>query len=173
MAEQQVRLPAAKRRGTKQYVVLALAVLLVLAAAAAVSYYSEEIRLYLNVGGWNSGTATRITQQFIDHLHAGRTQDALALVDRGNFDPITEHGKTVGLIHRSPSGMGRYRVLFHELIPPGPVQVEAPQLTAADQGGFVVPVRFADRTDGWFVVARLGNAYRIVEVPTVRGRFHY
>ena len=82
MADQPAPLIVAKRHGTKQYVVLALVVALVLTVAAAVSYYSEEIHLYLRLGGWNSGTAARTTQQFIQHLQAGRAQQALALVDR-------------------------------------------------------------------------------------------
>jgi hypothetical protein len=46
-------------------------------------------------------------------------------------------------------------------------------MTAADGGGFIVPVSFSDGTEGWFVVARAGEEYRIVSLPTVPGRFHY
>ncbi len=171
--EQQVHLPGTRRRGTRQYVVLAFVIVLVLAAASALSYYSDEIHLYLTLGGWNAGVARRTTQQFIHRVQTGRFQDALALVDRGSFQPISEGGKVVGLEHIDVSGMGRYRVLFSELIPPGRVEVRAVQLTAVDRGGFVVPVRFADRTEGGFVVGRAHGGYRIVSIPTIPGRFHY
>src|SRR5438270_3308402 len=161
MAEQQAQLPVVKRRGTKQYFVLALVIAFVLAAAAAVSYYGDDIHLYLSVGGWNSGTATRITRQFVEHLQAGRRQDALALIDRDSYEPYSEDGKSAGLEHKDVSGRGRYRIRFDELVPAGKIQIGSPTLTAVDRGGFVVPVQFADGTRGWFVVSRNGGTYRI------------
>jgi len=154
-------------------IVLTLIVVVVLAVAAAVSFYSDEIHLYLSLGGWNSGTATRITQQFVQRLQAGRQQDALALIDPASYKTYTEAGKIVGLEHEDVSGRGRYRIRFDELVPPGQVNVGSPTLTAVDRGGFVVPVRFADRTEGWFVVSRFGRDYRITSLPMVPGRFHY
>jgi hypothetical protein len=173
MAEQQAQLPVVKRRGTKQYVVLALVAVGILAVAAAVSFYSDEIHLYLSVGGWNGGTATRIAQQFIHHLQAGQQQKAIALLDPESFQTYQQDGKVVGLEHKDVSGRGRYRILFSEFIPRGPAEVRPAQLTGADQGGFVVPVRFADHTEGWFVVGRVPGGYRIINLPMVPGRFHY
>jgi hypothetical protein len=173
MAEQQAQLPAVKRRGTKQYVVLALVVVLLLAVAAAVSYYGDEIRLYLSVGGWNRGIAVRITRQFVDDLQAGRRKEALALVDAESYEPYSEEGKSVGLEHKDVSGRGRYRIGFEELIPPGKVTIGSPTLTGVDRGGLVVPVQFADGTQGWFVISRVEGAYRITSLPMVPGRFHY
>ena len=172
--EQQVHLPGTRRRGTRQYVVLAFVIVLLLAAASALSYYSEEIHLYLALGGWNRGAATRVTEQFIHRLQSGRLPDALALVDSASYQPYSEGGSAVGLEHvDTTTGRGRYRVRFNELIPPGHVEVRPAQLTTADQGGFVVPVRFADGTEGWFVIGRVRGGYRIVGIPTVPGRFHY
>jgi hypothetical protein len=172
--EQQAHLPGTRRRGTRQYVVLAFVIVLLLAAASALSYYSEEIHLYLALGGWNRGAATRVTEQFIHRLQSGRLPDALALVDSASYQPYSEGGSAVGLEHvDTTTGRGRYRVRFNELIPPGHVEVRPAQLTTADQGGFVVPVRFADGTEGWFVIGRVRGGYRIVGIPTVPGRFHY
>jgi len=173
MTQQQTGLQAGKRRGAKQYVVLALVVACVLAAAGAVSYYGEEINLYLSLGGWNAGTATRVTDQFVHHLQAGQLQAALPLVDSNSYELYKENGKAVGLEHKDESGRGRYYVLFKEMIPPGRVQLGKVQLTSSDGGGFIVPIRFADRTEGWFVVGRTPEGYRIVSIPTVAGRFHY
>lgn len=174
MAQPEARLPVFRRRGTRQYLALACAVVLVLAAAGAIAYYGDEIHLYLSLGGWNRGAATRLTQQFIARLQSGKPQAALALVDPGSYQPYREGGKVVGLEHvDNTTGRGRYRVRFDELIPPGRVEVRPVQLTMADQGGFVVPVRFADRTEGWFVVGRDPHGYRITGIPTVPGRFHY
>jgi hypothetical protein len=173
MTQQQTGLKARKRGGARQYLVLACAVACVLAAAGAVSYYGEEIRLYLSLGGWNSGTATRVTDQFVRRLQSGQILNALALVDPSSYQPYKENDQVVGLEHNDESGRGRYHVLFKELIPPGHVELGKVQLTSSDRGGFIVPVRFGDRTEGWFVVGRTQNGYRIVSLPTVPGRFHY
>lgn len=174
MAQSEARLPVPRRRRARQYLALAGVILCVLAAAGAVAYYSDEIHLYLSLGGWNRGAASRLTEQFVHRLQAGQIQRALALVDPGSYQPYTEGGKPVGLEHvDNTTGRGRYRVRFDELIPAGHVAVRSAQLTTADQGGFVVPVRFADGTEGWFVVGRVRDGYRIVGIPTVPGRFHY
>lgn len=174
MEQPAARLPVSRRRRTRQYFALAGAIALVLAAVGALAYYGDEIHLYLSLGGWNTVAATGITRQFIDRLQSGKLQQALALVDPGSYQPYREGGKLVGLEHvDNTTGRGRYRVRFDELVPPGPVQLRPPQLTTSDQGGFVVPVRFADRTEGWFVVGRVRDGYRITGIPTVPGRFHY
>jgi hypothetical protein len=170
---QQTGLQAGKQRRAKQYVVLALVIVCLLAAAGAVSYYGEEINLYLSLGGWNAGTATRVTDQFVRHLQSGQIREALALVDSKSYQPYKQDGKMVGLEHNDESGRGRYHVSFKEMIPPGRVELGKVQLTSSDRGGFIVPVRFADRTEGWFVVGRTPDGYRIVSIPTVAGRFHY
>lgn len=173
MTHEQARLSVSRRRGTKQYLVLACVVVILLAAASAVSFYSDEIHLYFALGGWNAGVASRTTEQFIQRVQAGKLPAALALIDPASYKPYTAGGKVVGLEHEDVSGRGRYYVLFAELIPPGPVAVRRVQLTTANQGGFVVPVRFADRSAGWFIVGRVHDRYRIVSIPMIPGRFHY
>jgi hypothetical protein len=109
----------------------------------------------------------------VDDLQAGRRKEALALVDAESYKTYAEDGKPVGLEHQDVTGRGHYRIRFDELIPAGEVKVGSPTLTGADRGGFVVPVRFTDRTEGWFVVGRFGSAYRITSIPMVPGRFQY
>jgi hypothetical protein len=171
---QQASAQVGKRRGTRQYIALACVIVLLLAAAGALSFYSDEIHLYVSLGGWNRGAATRLTRQFIHDLQAGQTDAALALVDPESYQPYKEDSKVVGLEHVDVSGRGRYRVRFDELVPAGRMELKPVQLTASDRGGgFVVPVRYPDGAEGWFVVGRTGAGYRIVSVPTVPGRFHY
>jgi hypothetical protein len=172
MTQEQTRPAVGKQRGKKQYIVAAVVVVLLLAAVGASSYYSEEIQLYLSLGGWNKGAARHVTQQFIAAMQAGKIQDAVALVDPGSYKPYDEGGKQAGL-ERAEEGRGRYYVPFDHMIPPGKVEFRAIQLTSLDRGGFEVPVRFADGTEGWFVVSRVGKEYRITGVPTIPGRFHY
>jgi hypothetical protein len=173
MTQEQSEPRAKAQRGTKSYLVLATVILAILVAAGALSYYGDEIRLFLSQGGWNRGEATRVTRQFIDHLQAGRRKEAVALVSPDHYTTYSEGGKEIGLEHQSASGRGRYFLPFETLVPPGTVTLGQVEMTAADGGGFVVPVSFADGTKGWFVVARAGEAYRIVSLPTVPGRFHY
>lgn len=164
---------AGPRRRSRPYVLLAGVILLILLAGSAVAYYGEEIRLYLSLGGWNRAAAVRVVEEFVGHMQEGRIQEAVALVDPEHYRPYSEGGREVGLEHQDLSGRGRYFLPFDTLIPPGKVELGRVQLTAADGGGFVVPARFADGTEGWFVVARSGSKHRIVGLPTVPGRFHY
>jgi hypothetical protein len=170
---QQAQLPIGRRRGAKQYVALALVVVCLLAAVGAISYYGEEIGLFMSLGGWNRGAATQITRQFIDHLQAGKIPDAVALVDAKSYKPYEPEGTLIGLQHDDVSGRGRYHLLFDELIPPGKVELGSVSMTASEGGGFVVPARFADDTKGWFVVGKVGGRYLITSLPMVPGRFHY
>lgn len=161
------------RRATRSYLALTAVILAILVAAGALSYYGDEVRLFLSLGGWNRSAAVRLTNQFIDHFQAGRIEEAVALVSPEHYTLYSEGGKEAGLEHQSASGRGRYFLPFDTLIPPGKASLGPVEMTAADGGGFVVPVRFADGTEGWFVVARSGKEYRIVGLPTVAGRFHY
>lgn len=173
MTEQPIQPVVKTRRGAKSYTILALVILAILAAAGAVSYYGSEIRLFLSLGGWNQGAASRVAEQFIDHLQAGRRKEAVALISPDAYKTYSEGGKEVGLEHISPSGRGRYFLPFDTLIPAGKATLGDVEMTDADGGGFVVPVQFADKTKGWFVVGRTGEVYRITSLPTVPGRFHY
>jgi hypothetical protein len=174
MTQEQARIPpVGRRRSAKQYVAVVMVLVAVLAAAGAISYYGEEIGLFMSLGGWNRGVATEITQQFIDHLQAGKIPEAVALVDPNSYKPYEQGGKQVGLEHDDVSGRGRYNLLFDELIPPGKVELGSVTMTASDGGGFIVPARFADGTEGWFVVGKVGDRYLITSLPMVPGRFHY
>jgi hypothetical protein len=173
MTQEQIHPAARGRRGAKSYLVLAVVILAILAAAGALSYYGDELRLFLSLGGWNRGAATRVTEQFIDHLQAGRRKEAVALVSPEAYKTYAEGGKEVGMEHISASGRGRYFLPFDTLIPPGKATLGSVEMTSADGGGFIVPVTFADKTEGWFVVGRAGEEYRITSLPTVPGRFHY
>jgi hypothetical protein len=173
MSQEQTHPASKARRGTRAYVLLAMVILAILAAAGALSYYGDELRLYLSLGGWNQGAAARVTEQFVDRVQSGRTKEAVALLSPEEYKVYSEAGKEVGLEHVSPSGRGRYFLPFDTLIPPGKVTLGRIEMTASDGGGFIVPVTFADKTEGWFVVRPTREGYRIVGLPTVPGRFHY
>jgi hypothetical protein len=173
MTQEQSQPQAKARRGAKSYSVLTVVILAILLAAGGLSYYGEEVRLFLSLGGWNRGTATQLTRQFIDHLQGGRVKEAGTLVSPEHYKTYSEGGNEIGWEHISASGRGRYFIPFDTLVPPGEVTLAKVEMTTADGGGFVVPARFADGTEGWFVVARTETDYRIVSLPTVPGRFHY
>jgi hypothetical protein len=94
-------------------------------------------------------------------------------MDENSMDPIEEGGKLVGIMNRTPSGRGDYKIYFDKLFVPGDAQVKNVELTTADNGSFTVLVGFSDNTEGWFVVKRVNDQFRIVALPMIAGKYNY
>ncbi|MCS6859549.1 MAG: hypothetical protein NZT92_04420 [Abditibacteriales bacterium] len=154
-----------------RYLFLIVFIALVVGAIGGYTFYEREVRAYWHQKGWKKKAASAVVLRFIESVKSQNFNEAVACVDAGSFEPLSEDNKVVGLQHKDPSGMGRYMLYFDKLIPAGNATIESVKFQATNQGGFSVLVRFGDGETGDFFVRRIGQDYKIVSLPMQAARF--
>ena len=132
-----------KRTGAGQYALLLALILLGVGGVAAYGFYQEEITAYVRLEGWNLGSATRASGDFLAAAAAADGERvAPMLFDEQNPDlkAVRENGKLVALIIPDYGGPKTRRL--KEIAPNAEPKFGEPQMVTQAGGAVVVPATF-------------------------------
>lgn len=151
----------------RDYVIVTLVIILVLAGIAGFGFYRDEVTAYLRLKAWDMGPVTDGTRKFVA---AAATGDGAALQpllgpESANLQPVRKKDKIVAFL--VPDYGGAKNRTLKRLAPTATAKIGAPEIIYLDGGAVTVDADFPSHKLK-FRWDRLGGNWKIVKLDYIQ-----
>src|SRR5689334_20163499 len=130
------------KKKTRDYVIVAVLVLVVGGAIAGFGFYQDEVSSFWRLQGWNLGAVSHETEKFLEAANKkdGAAVEAMLAPNLPRMTPIKRNNKLWGFKFEIYGGT-KDRSL-HDLVPDAGAKPGPPKLVALDGGAVTVQTQF-------------------------------
>ena len=145
---------------TRERIVVTLVALVVLGAILAGAYYREDLTTYLQLQGWDSGSAEKVVRDFVPLAHRGDPA-AEKYLDGDRAKAVIRNGKLTAVSHHADRGPAD--VPIANLVPAAEVKNTESRIRYLVRA-FGISVEYPNGKWAEFAVRRTPAGLKIVDV---------